>query len=359
MTEPRSRSLFDRLGEQPLVRVLAYYVVLFAGAAVAAAVVPGARAFLDANDFGAAGAAVGVPPAAMPDGRSGTEAALAVVALAASAVLLMLPVAWIYLLTRARQGFRQSFVQTLLVLPVVVAGVVVVVKHSVALAFGLAGIVAAVSFRNRLEDSKDAVYIFLATAVGLACGVQAVGVAAALSVAFNAVVVALWWSDFGRSPAGLQGTPAERRLQRALAIANRTHQFVSMVDREILKSLAPEQLAQVASRVAERRARVEAALDTAVAGATAEAPKPWRDLRVVFAEGHAPARQRVEAVLEADTKKWVVRAASSAAGPLHVEYGVRLRRKVPAALLEARLREAAGTALRELVLGPDPDGEAP
>ena len=33
------------------------------------------------------------------------------------------------------------------------------------------------SFRNRLEDSKDAVYIFIAIAVGFACGVQAVDIA--------------------------------------------------------------------------------------------------------------------------------------------------------------------------------------
>jgi hypothetical protein len=59
-------------------------------------------------------------------------------------------------------------VQLLIILPLVVAGIVVLVKDSLALAFSLAGIVAAVRFRNTLDDSKDAVYVFLATGVGLA-----------------------------------------------------------------------------------------------------------------------------------------------------------------------------------------------
>src|SRR5262245_2078972 len=40
-----------------------------------------------------------------------------------SAVLLMLPVAWVHILTRSRKGFSQSMVQTLIMLPLVVAGV--------------------------------------------------------------------------------------------------------------------------------------------------------------------------------------------------------------------------------------------
>ena len=128
-------------------------------------------------------------------------------------------------------------VQTLVILPIVVAGVVFMVKNSLALAFSLGGIVAAVSFRNTLRDTKDAVYIFLATGVGLAAGIQSVPFAAALSITYNIVILILWYTDFGRSPADLQGPPAARRLERALALSNRTSAFVSLVDDQILKSL--------------------------------------------------------------------------------------------------------------------------
>ena len=90
--------------------------------------------------------------------------------LAAAAVAL--PVAWIYTLTRSKRGYQQSVVQLLIILPVVVAGILVMVKYSLTLAFSLAGIAAAVRFRNSLDDSKDAVYVFLVTGIGMAAGLK-------------------------------------------------------------------------------------------------------------------------------------------------------------------------------------------
>ena len=168
--------------------------------------------------------------------------------------LLMLPVTWVYILTRQKKGFRQSVVQTLIILPIVVAGVVLLVKNSIALAFSLGGIVAAVSFRNTLRDTKDAVYIFLAIAVGLASGVQVMSAAAVMSIIFNLVILIFWYTDFGRAPSALEGPRAARRLERSLALANRTNAFVAQLDREILKSMAPEQLQALVQRARRRRA---------------------------------------------------------------------------------------------------------
>ncbi len=77
----------------------------------------------------------------------------AVVALG-SACLLMLPVTWVYVQTRRKKWFDQSVVQTLIILPLVVAGVILLVQNSTALAFSLGGIVGAVSFRNILRDTS-------------------------------------------------------------------------------------------------------------------------------------------------------------------------------------------------------------
>ena len=71
------------------------------------------------------------------------------------ALALALPLAWVFVSTRRRKGFSQSIVHTLIILPIAVAGIMVVVQNSLALAFGLAGI-AALRFRNTLEDTKDA-----------------------------------------------------------------------------------------------------------------------------------------------------------------------------------------------------------
>jgi hypothetical protein len=172
-----------------------------------------------------------------------------------TAFVTALPVAWIYTLTRNKKGYQQSVVQTLLILPFTIAGIVILVKHSIALAFSLGGIVAAVRFRTTLDDTKDAANIFVAVGIGMAAAV-APPVAWVLSVGYNALAVFLWGSDFGRMPAALEGKRAERAMDRALATANRTGMFVAKLDEEVLDNLAPEQLEAIADRAWRRRKRL-------------------------------------------------------------------------------------------------------
>ncbi len=269
--------------------------------------------------------------------------AIAVVAMA-SAGALALPVAWLYTVTRKKRGYRQSSVHSLILLAVVVAGVVVLVKFSLALAFSLAGIVAAVRFRHTLEDSKDAIYIFAVTGIGLAAGVE-LTVAATLSVVFNLVTVLLFWSDFGRLPADLEGQMAEDRMQRALAVANRTSQFVARLDREILEQMAPAQLEALADRALERRGEVES-------GTTGERSVPERVVAVlrVTTNGDTKARETVEGVLGQLAKSWRFRAAQPVAdGQQVLEYVVRLRKSVqPQLLLDSVRRPEVGVRGAEL-----------
>jgi hypothetical protein len=86
-------------------------------------------------------------------------------------------------------------VTTITLLPIAAAAILVIVQDSLAVAFSLAGIAGVVRFRNALEDTKDAMYVFGAIAVGLGVGVGALEASAALSVLFNGVVVALWKWD--------------------------------------------------------------------------------------------------------------------------------------------------------------------
>ncbi len=176
--------------------------------------------------------------------------AVAVATAMSASILLALPVAWIYQLTRAKRGYQQSVVQLMILLPLVVAGVVILVKNSLSLAFSLAGIVAAVRFRNSLDDSKDAVYVFLVTGIGLAAAVD-IPVATVISVLFNATVLVLWYSDFGNSPIELEGSIAAKRLKRARQLA-RTGTFVAQIDNEVLSGMTREQLEGVAKRALKR-----------------------------------------------------------------------------------------------------------
>ena len=112
------------------------------------------------------------------------------------AVVLVIPLAFSYVRTRTRVKYDHSLVQTVIELPVVVTAILVVVRDSLALAFSLAGIVAAVRFRNNLKESGDAVYIFGAIGIGFASGIHALSVAAVLSIVFVVVELALWKFNF-------------------------------------------------------------------------------------------------------------------------------------------------------------------
>ena len=325
-----------------IVRLVCYYAVLIGALVLIWRYIPHseviARTSLDAL-FGTAG------PVADEGGRRARVAAapldqttLAVTCALAmiSAVLLALPTAWVYTQTRAKRGYQQSVVQTLMVLPIVVAGIVVLVKYSITLAFSLAGIVAAVRFRNTLDDSKDAVYIFLATAIGLASAVD-LPVALVISLLFNMVALVLWYTDFGRSPA-LEGRIAERRLQRAMEQMSRTGSFVARVDEQVFQDMPAEQLAAIADR-AWRRARRH----------NPETPDPdgrreaLLRVRTTDIQG---ARLTIEPLLEEHLKRWRYGGVVHEADGTHVlEYAVTLRKSVPADEVLAIMRNQGAPAV--------------
>ena len=233
-------------------RVVIYYALFGALAAVVYRYVPSAWGVLGGESLGDLMAPVtGAGELRGLVAPGGGPTPLATMVAMVTAFATSLPVAWIYTLTRRKKGFKQSIVQTYLILPVVVAGIVVLVKYSLALAFSLGGIVAAVRFRTTLDDSKDATGIFVVTGIGMAAAV-APSVSWVISIGFNALMLGLWYTDFGRSSA-LEGKTAEKKMKKALAIANRTGTFVARLDEEVLKSLAPEQLEAIADRAWRRR----------------------------------------------------------------------------------------------------------
>lgn len=161
------------------------------------------------------------------------------------ALVIMIPTAWTYILIKRKSGYEESVVHTLLILPVVVAGILIVVQGSLALAFSLAGIVAAVRFRTTLEDTKDAVYIFLAIGVGLAAGVQALGVALALSVAFNVVNLLLWRLNFGNIYADQLHRTGGLGLGMAIAGPDAGGSALAYGSSEAIVAAGPNTLAEV------------------------------------------------------------------------------------------------------------------
>jgi len=294
-----------------VIRSVVYYVLLIGGATLAWPYLPktgGLPTMALEQMFGMPVAAVREAAPALDGAPLAGGVAIAMLA----AVLLALPVAWVYLVTRAKRGYQQSVVQLLVILPAVVAGIVLLVKYSLALAFSLAGIVAAVRFRNTLDDSKDAVYVFLATGIGLAAAVN-LPVAAVLSIGFNMIVLALWYCDFGRAPVELEGHIAERRLRRARQLA-RTGTFVARIDDEVFREMTREQLEGVAER-AWRRAQN---------GNEDETAEVCLRLRSHDIEAM---RRAVEPRLQEHTRLWRAGEVSSDDGIDSIEYTIQMKKK--------------------------------
>jgi hypothetical protein len=113
------------------------------------------------------------------------------------ALLMALPVSWVYMEIREEHQYDQALDNTIVMLPLVVTGVVVIVQHSLALAFSLAGIAGAVRFRNSLKSTGDALFILLSIGIGLAAGIGALELAFAMSLAFNYCFMLLWLRQYG------------------------------------------------------------------------------------------------------------------------------------------------------------------
>ena len=127
------------------------------------------------------------------------------------ALILTVPISWAYFITSRARRIDQSFLQTIMILPVVVTGISMIVLNSLALAFSLAGVVAAVRFRFSLDQPSDAMYIFVAIAIGLGSGIGALGVATVISSAFVLATLIIWKLEYGKTLSGPFLTMLTRR----------------------------------------------------------------------------------------------------------------------------------------------------
>jgi hypothetical protein len=194
-----------------LAQLTAYYMLLAVAVWVLDSIAPEFAANLyswEARGLGAspetlAGQAIDTRAVALR-----AESATALFVSIVGAVLLMLPIAWLYLGTRRRVFLDQSMIEALLILPIAVSGVVVIVQDSLPLAFSLAGIFAGIQFRSKLRFYADAHFFFIAIGVGLAAGIGALHIAAVMSACFNYIAYVVWRAGFG-------GEAGQRHLRYA------------------------------------------------------------------------------------------------------------------------------------------------
>jgi len=256
--------------------------------------------------------------------------ALSTVFILLSTLALMLPVTWVYMSARSAQGHNQSVVQVLIVLPMIVAGVVLIVSNSLALAFSLGGVVAAVRFRTNMSDSRDIVFIFLAIAVGFAAGVQDITIALTLSCIFNFVLVVLWRYDFGRTV--LEPTASSQWAEPLGDLAGKDHGGNVVPDRDLVLALTPKKV----EALAERFERVRVLL-----GPNGKKPRFDAVLAVTTTELEG-AQKHIEKTLNDVSKRWKLDEVVTNVGkPSELYYLVRQRKSVTGDAMVTAIRSGS------------------
>ena len=237
---------------------------------------------------------------------------------------LMLPVSWVYMSTRYNKSHDQQVAQILIFLPLVVAGIVLVVQNSLALAFSLAGVVAAVRFRSTLRDARDLVFIFLAIAVGFAGGVQAMILATIVSVLFNFLLILTWRYDFGRSvleptAAAQWNAPLKELAKRGSNGNGNGNSSGRVPDRELVLALDQKQ----ALALSERFDRVRK-----LVGPPGKKPR-YNAILIVTTENLTEAQSKVAEALDEVARRWRLDEVVTNVGkPSVLSYLVRIRKSV-------------------------------
>jgi uncharacterized membrane protein YhiD involved in acid resistance len=143
------------------------------------------------------------------------------------AFVLGMAVAWLYGRTHHGLSYSRNMAQSLVLLCMIVAMVMLVVGDSVARAFGLVGALAIIRFRTVVRDARDTTFIFFALVIGIAIGVHQYPTAVVGTIVIGLTIVLLQTSNF-----------AARRIDTGILRVRGTKAALAEVP-EALESLCP------------------------------------------------------------------------------------------------------------------------
>jgi hypothetical protein len=236
---------------------------------------------------------------------------------AATALIWAIPISVTYSLTRRREGYDRSIVQMLIILPVLVAGIVLVVQGSLALAFILGGIVAVVRFRATFRDVKDAVFGFCALCIGLAAGIHSIVIAAGISLIFCSLAIVLWKMEVG---------DIRRDLSRIEGDAKLSDHLVPMETGEVMErgESNGSDLNGHTQLLEEEAGRLERIIQSDTEGKKKKSR--FTHLLLVHTNKAKSTRDTVESLLESSAKRWrFVSELPYSNGTRTLEFLARLR----------------------------------
>lgn len=106
-------------------------------------------------------------------------------------------IAVIYRFTYQGYAYSAAFVNTLILISMVTAVVIMVIGNNLARAFGLVGAMSIIRFRTAVKDTKDIAFVFFALAAGLAAGAGNHMVGLTGCILIGIIVMILYFFNFG------------------------------------------------------------------------------------------------------------------------------------------------------------------
>lgn len=113
-----------------------------------------------------------------------------------SSIILGVLTSLIYMITRRKEGYSQSYVMTMIMLPAIVALILLLINTTYG-ALSLAGAFTLVRFRSVPGDPRDIAYIFYSMATGVACGMGYIGFAVVFFLILGAILFITDTINFG------------------------------------------------------------------------------------------------------------------------------------------------------------------
>ncbi|MCF8571668.1 DUF4956 domain-containing protein [Gordonia sp. HY002] len=166
---------------------------------------------------------------------SGTFSTLDIVVALALSFVLSATIGWVYRFTHKNVSYSQSYVQTLVLVGMVIALIMLVVGSNIARAFALVGALSVVRFRNAIKETRDVGFIFLVMAVGMTTGTRFYVLAIAATVTICLVLIVMskmnWYKlDVQRQVVKVQVPPEQAyaaRIEDVLIEFCSEHELVS------------------------------------------------------------------------------------------------------------------------------------
>ncbi|GAA0945011.1 DUF4956 domain-containing protein [Actinocorallia libanotica] len=103
---------------------------------------------------------------------SGTFSVLDVALAMSLSFVLSVLIGFVYRATHRNVSYSQSYVQTLVILGMLISLIMLVVGSNIARAFALVGALSVVRFRNAIKETRDVGFIFLVMGIGMAAGTR-------------------------------------------------------------------------------------------------------------------------------------------------------------------------------------------